>query len=320
MKAAGPNSRGRELLNVEKMVPDREKNIMLTIAYDGTDFSGFQSQRGSGLATIQESLENALERLTGKPVSVEGSGRTDAGVHAWGQVVNFHSDSSIPPERWGLALRPYLPESITVRESRQVAEDFHARFSAKEKTYRYQFYCGRVMSPFYRRYASHVAYPVDQAAMAAAAAYFVGEHDFRGFCAAGTPTENFVREIFSCRVLDLGGGAGFALGGDGAAGARAAATGAGAKLSASTGLPAGASLAADWSTDSARLLAVEIRGSGFLWNMVRIIAGTLLEVGAGKRRPSEIPVLLGMGDRRQSGVTLPPQGLFLMNVNYPGLD
>ena len=136
------------------------------------------------------------------------------------------------------------------------------------------------MSPFYRRYASHVAYPVDQAAMAAAAAYFVGEHDFRGFCAAGTPTENFVREIFSCRVLDLGGGAGFALGGDGAAGARAAATGAGAKLSASTGLPAGASLAADWSTDSARLLAVEIRGSGFLWNMVRISAGTLLEVGA----------------------------------------
>lgn len=253
----------------------KEKNIMLTIAYDGTDFSGFQSQRGSGLATIQESLEKALSRLTGQPVTVEGSGRTDAGVHAWGQVANFRTAARIPPDRWGLALRPYLPESITVRESREVPADFHARFSAKEKTYRYQFYCKRVMSPFYRRYACHVPYKVDQEAMAEAAAYFVGEHDFRGFCAAATPAENFVREIFRCQVVpDCGDG----------------------------------------------LLAVEITGSGFLWNMVRIIAGTLLEVGAGKRCPGEIPVLLGLGDRRKSGVTLPPQGLFLMEVNYPGLE
>ncbi|MEA4890982.1 MAG: tRNA pseudouridine(38-40) synthase TruA [Peptococcaceae bacterium] len=247
---------------------------MLTVAYDGTDFCGFQSQRGTGLPTVQECLEEALLKLTGGPVSLEGSGRTDAGVHAWGQVVNFRSQSSIPPERWGAALRPHLPDSITVRESRQVPEDFHARFSAKAKTYVYQFYCGRVMSPFYRRYACHVSYPVDRPAMAEAAAYFEGVHDFRGFCAAGTPGDNYVREIFHCGLLP---------------------------------------------DKEDGLLAVEVCGSGFLWNMVRIIAGTLLEVGAGKRRPAEIPVLLGMGDRRQSGVTLPPQGLFLMEVKYPEL-
>ena len=247
----------------------RGRNIALTVAYDGTDFFGFQSQAGTGLPTIQETLEDAIFRLSGERLTVEGSGRTDTGVHAWGQVVNFFTESTIPPGRWTPALIPYLPESIVVRESREAPPRFHARFSAKEKTYIYQFYCGSVPSPFYRRYAYLVTYSLDRQAMREAASYFEGEHDFRAFCAAGTKAKSFIREIYSCQV-----------------------------------------------DENNPLTTISVRGSGFLWHMVRIIAGTLLEVGAGKRQPQEIPALLGMGDRKLTGVTLPAHGLILHSVDY----
>ena len=242
---------------------------MLTIAYDGTDFYGFQSQAGTGLPTIQESLEDAIFQLTGERAAVEGSGRTDTGVHAWGQVVHFFTESTIPPGRWKPALLSHLPESIVVRESREAGADFHARFSAKEKTYLYQYYARPDPSPFYRRYAYHVPYSLDVSAMKEAAALFEGSHDFRAFCAAGAKVKSYVREIYSCKLEEEG-----------------------------------------------PLLRLLVSGSGFLWNMVRIIAGTLLEVGAGKRRQADIPVLLGLGDRRLAGVTLPPHGLILYSVGY----
>ena len=246
------------------------QNIRLTVAYDGTDFFGFQSQAGTGLPTIQECLEEAIIKLTGGQRSpVEGSGRTDTGVHAWGQVVNFFTDSTIPPERWAPAMVPHLPESIIVRRSEAADPAFHARFSAKEKTYVYQFYRGEAPSPFYRRYAYHVPYDLDLPAMKEAASLFQGEHDFRAFCAAGAKTKSFVREIYAC-TLD----------------------------------------------EEKSLLRLSVCGSGFLWHMVRILAGTLLEVGAGKQRAQDIPVLLGLGDRKLAGTTLPPQGLILHNVKY----
>ncbi|MEL7625153.1 MAG: tRNA pseudouridine(38-40) synthase TruA [Clostridiales bacterium] len=254
------------------MIERDGRNIVLTVAYDGTDFFGFQSQAGTGLPTIQESLETAIYKLTGETITIEGSGRTDTGVHAWGQVVNFFTKSTIPPERWMLALVPYLPEAIVIRESRQAAADFHARFSAKEKTYVYQFYCHAVPSPFHRRYSYHVTYDLDLAAMQEAASYLEGSHDFRAFCAAGARTKTFVREIYECGLEKEG-----------------------------------------------HLLRLFVRGNGFLWNMVRIIAGTLLEVGAGKRRPQDMPVLLGLGDRKLTGATLPPQGLTLQQVEYGSL-
>jgi tRNA pseudouridine38-40 synthase len=245
------------------------RNIVLTVAYDGGDFFGFQSQAGTGLPTIQETLETAIGKLTSEKVAVAGSGRTDTGVHAWGQVVNFFTASTIPPERWRLALAPHLPESVVIRESREGPANFHARFSAKEKTYVYQFYCRPAPSPFYRRYSHHVPYALEVAAMQEAASYLEGSHDFRAFCAAGAKTKSFVREIYACRLEVEG-----------------------------------------------PLLRLTVRGSGFLWHMVRIIAGTLLEVGAGKRRPQDIPMLLGWGDRRLTGLTLPPQGLILYHVDY----
>ena len=249
--------------------PISPRTIVLTVAYDGADFFGFQSQAGTGLPTIQETLEQAALRLTGEHLTITGAGRTDTGVHAWGQVVSFRTGSPVPPERWKLALIPYLPESIVVRESREGAPDFHARFSAKAKTYIYQYYCGPTPSPFYRRYAYHVPYRLDLDAMKEAASLFEGGHDFRAFCAAGAKVKSYTREIYACRFETEG-----------------------------------------------PLLRLSVRGNGFLWHMVRTLAGTLLEVGAGKRRPADIPVLLGLGDRRLVGVTLPPQGLILHSVEY----
>ena len=246
------------------------RQIVLTVAYDGTDFYGFQRQSGTGLPTIQASLEDAIYRLSGERVTIEGSGRTDTGVHAWGQVVHFYSTSSIPPQRWFLALASYLPDSIIIRESKEGTPGFHARFSALEKTYLYQYYLSPTPSPFYRRYAYHVPYHLDVAAMQNAAHLFEGSHDFQAFCAAGAKVNSYVREIYACFLEEDG-----------------------------------------------LLLKLTIRGNGFLWNMVRIIAGTLLEVGSGKRRVQDIPVLIGLGDRTQTGVTLPPQGLILHEVKYP---
>ena len=255
------------------MPQQNARNIVLVLAYDGTDFFGFQSQGEAGLPTIQETLEKAVFRLTGEKATVAGSGRTDTGVHAWGQAVHFFTKSTIPPERWALALAQYLPDSIVVRGSREASPDFHARFSAKEKTYIYQIYRSATPSPFFRRYAYHVPYTLDVSAMREAAAHLIGSHDFRSFCAAGSKTKSFVREIGACGI-----------------------------------------------EEKEPLLTLRIRGSGFLWHMVRIIAGTLLEVGSGKRRAEDIPVLLKAGDRRLSGVTLPPEGLILQSVHYDGFD
>ena len=246
------------------------KKIRLTLAYDGTDFYGFQRQAGVGLPTIQESLETAIFRFTGKKATVEGSGRTDTGVHALGQVVHFMSDNPIPPDKWRLALLQYLPDSIIIKESSEAPPDFHARFSAADKTYMYQYCQSPTPDPFLRRYSYHVPYGLDLPAMAEAAGYFTGSHDFRAFCASGSKVKSFVREIYDC-ALDA----------------------------------------------DAPLIRLTVRGNGFLWHMVRIMAGTILEVGAGKRLPRDIPALIKAGDRRLAGVTLPARGLILGSVRYP---
>lgn len=257
------------------------RNIAMTVAYDGGDFHGFQSQRALGLPTIQQSLEDALYRVLHHPVEVIGSGRTDAGVHAWGQVVNFQTSSTLPPNRYPLALPPYLPETIRVLESREVPDTFHARFNALDKTYVYQYYCAPLPSPFFAKQAYYVRPVLDIEAMNQGAAFFVGTHDFQGFCSAQTPAQNFIRKVSRCCVESCPVG-GF------------------------PGAPA----------HSGDLVTLTIQGSGFLWNMVRIIAGTLLYVGKGKLLPEDIPVILAAKDRRLAGKTLSPHGLFLYEVRY----
>jgi len=248
------------------------RNIMMTLAYDGTFYHGFQKQKGTALKTVQQELETALGILSAEEVTVYGSGRTDAGVHAEGQVINFHTTSRIPVERFPLAVNSLLPRDIVVSEARDVTEDFHARYSAKRKTYRYTIYNAPYLSPFWRHYAYHVPVSLDAGRMETAAASFLGAHDFRGFCAKDTAVTDFTRTIYSCSVEKHG-----------------------------------------------PLLIISVEGDGFLYNMVRIMAGTLLEIGQNKREIDNIAFLLKKGDRKQAGMTLPPQGLCLYSVGYPDL-
>lgn len=245
------------------------RNIKLILAYDGTAYHGFQKQSGTGLPTIQEILENALAVITQERVCVYASGRTDAGVHSRGQVVNFNSNTKIPVERLPLALNSLLPPDIVVLQAQDVPPEFHARFCAKSKTYCYNIYNDRHMSPFWRMYAYHVPVPLDLEKMREGATLFLGTHDFYGFCAQGTAVKDFVRTIYTSR----------------------------------------------WEREGP-ILRYVVQGNGFLWNMVRIMTGTLLEIGKNKREPTEIDGLLLAKERALAGMTLPPHGLCLISVNY----
>ncbi|WP_307400832.1 tRNA pseudouridine(38-40) synthase TruA [Desulfofundulus luciae] len=247
------------------------RNIKLTIAYDGTNYHGFQEQRGTGLVTIQEVLEKCLRRLAGREIRVTGAGRTDAGVHARGQVVNFDACGwSIPTDRIVLALNGMLPRDIAALKAEEVGPEFHARYSALAKTYRYTIYNSRIPSPFWRLYSHFVPRPLDVEAMAQAAQKLVGTHDFASFQAAGSPIKNTVRTLFAVDVFREG----------------------------------------------IELVHLTFRGNGFLYNMVRIMVGTLIEVGLGKRDPDDIPAILAARDRTRAGPTAPPEGLCLERVEY----
>ena len=246
------------------------RNIKVTCAYDGTDYHGFQEQRGTGLGTIQEELEKALHSLSGIPIRIIGAGRTDAGVHARGQVINFSTRSwNIPVDKIVLALNGVLPRDIAVLEASQESAVFHARFSAKAKTYCYSIQNARVPDPFLRRYSYFVPRPLDINAMGAAGELLVGSHDFASFKAEGTLVKSTERTIFSIKLVATG-----------------------------------------------ELIRIYVRGDGFLYNMVRIITGTLLEVGLLKYPPQHVKDILHGKNRVLAGPTVPPEGLCLMAVEY----
>jgi tRNA pseudouridine38-40 synthase len=270
-------------------------NIKLTVAYDGTDFRGWQIQPGQ--PTIQGALTDVVQQLTQERLNLQGSGRTDAGVHAWGQVVNFKTYSELAPGellRGGNAL---LPPSIRIREAQEVGLDFHARWRAQAKTYTYSIYRGAVVPPFRWRYVLHVPQELDFTAMAEAARHFEGERDFTSFSAStGSEDEDreqtMVRCVFRSEFIvgSIGEGLGRAY-----------------LLPDQKPTPDGCS--DEW--------VYLIRGSSFLRYMVRKIVGTLLQVGRGRRPAGEIPRLLEKCDRACSGPTAPPHGLCLQSVEYP---
>ncbi len=245
-------------------------NLKLTVAYDGTDYFGFQEQRGTGKPTIQETLEQAISQLAKEKVAVIGSGRTDSGVHAWGQVVNFRLERwPVPLEKTPIALNALLPPDIVVREAQKMPEDFHARFSAHRKTYRYRIYNARIPHPFWRRYSYFVPQKLVEQEMQRAADFLLGEHDFAAFRSVGTPVKSTVRRLDRLQV-----------------------------------------------SRQEALLDLEVCGNGFLYNMVRIIAGTLLNVGLGRLSAAALPEILNQKQRSLAGMTLPPQGLCLLSVEY----
>lgn len=257
------------------------RNIKLIIAYDGTDFSGWQNQPGQ--CTIQGTLTDVLEKLTQHRLMIHAAGRTDAGVHATGQVVNFKTQSPLTAEEFQRAFNALLPPSIRVNAAEEVGPDFHSRWNALAKTYRYRIFRGRVVPPFLWRYVQHDPFELNFDAMAEAARYFAGEHDFTSF-AASTGSEEDDRERDTHRIVYCS-----------------------ELLRAKEGDP--------------RVPADEwvyiIRGKSFMRYMVRKIVGTLMDVGRGKLAPGDLPGLFAARDRSKSGATMPPHGLCLESVEYP---
>ncbi len=282
------------------------RNIKLTVSYDGSEFHGWQIQPNR--PTIQGTLVQVAEKLTQERITFFGAGRTDAGVHAIGQVANFRTHSQLSPQDFHRAFNALLPPAIRVAAAEEVGPDFHARFQAIGKTYQYRICRRRVMPPFDRNYALHDPYPLDLSAMAAAAQLFEGEHDFSSFAGSeGTEQRDRdrspVKQIMSSRIftrcIGTFGGEGF--------------------IAPTSAEPFRAEAAADGRTNAAsrdELLYV-VRGKSFLRYMVRKIVGTLLDVGRGKLEPNDIPHIFELRDRSKSGPTVPPHGLYLVAVEYP---
>lgn len=274
------------------------RNIGLLISYDGTDYFGFQSQPGGN--TIQDKLEEAIFALSGERVKLIGSGRTDAGVHARGQVANFFTESSIPAERWAIALNSRLPGDIVVQSAFDVPEHFHSRRGAIRKTYRYSINCNRIPDLFRRRYEFHHPAPLNFNAMRTGLTHLLGEHDFSSFTSPLSTKPSHVRTVLEARIeVEL-------------------------PVTIDFGVP-NAYHSAAW--DGTKYPGKErgvahlyITGNGFLYNMVRIIAGTLIHVGEGKKRPEDIATILAACDRAQAGPTAMPHGLTLWEVAYDGLS
>ena len=251
-------------------------NYKLLIQYDGTKLNGWQKQ-GNTDNTIQGKLEAILERMYGEYVEIHGSGRTDAGVHALGQVANFHAPSTgnqkddkvYSIEEIQATLNEYLSKDIRVLKVEIVDERFHARLTAKGKTYEYRIDNGAIANVFHRKFVMREEDPLDLDAMRTAASYFIGTHDFKTFCANKKMKKSTVRTITSIDIKENDG-----------------------------------------------IVAIRYTGNGFLYNMVRILTGTLIEVGRGKRQPSEMEEIIGAMDRGAAGFTAPAQGLFLVNVDY----
>lgn len=246
----------------------QKKRIKLTIAYDGTNYCGWQVQPNG--ITVEEVINKALCKLTGEDIAVIGASRTDSGVHALGNVAVFDSATSIPPERIAMALNQRLPDDIVIVKSEEVAPDFHPRYCDCEKTYEYHIINTRTPIPTKRLTNYFVSYDLDVERMQQAADYLVGEHDFVSFCNVRTQVEDTVRTVTELEVLREG-----------------------------------------------EEITIRISGNGFLYNMVRIIVGTLVRVGRGFYTPEKVKCNFGGKDRKAAGVTAPAHGLMLVEIRYP---
>ena len=244
------------------------RNIKLTIEYDGKCYNGWQKQPDK--LNIQGEIEKAIYNITKEKVELIGSGRTDAGVHALGQVANFKTNSNIPIEKIPLAINSQLKSSIIIKSAEEVDERFHSRYNAKHKTYRYIINNSKTGTALYRNLQYCFPIKLDVEKMKEASKFFEGEHDFKAFKASGTSSKSSVRTIYKAEVIEM----------------------------------------------PNNRIHIELTGNGFLYNMVRIIAGTLVDVGVGKIEPEDIEKIIESKDRNLAGKTLQPNGLYLVNVEY----
>lgn len=247
------------------------RRIRLIVSYDGTNYVGWQVQPNG--VSIQALLEKALSELTGEEIRIEGSGRTDSGVHAKAQVAHFDTTVRMAADKFAIAMNTHLPPDIRVLYSEECDPSFHARFSAKRKTYAYCVQLGTHADVFLRTTSLHIHYMPNIAAMQEAASYALGTHDFNAFKCADSSMENTVRTITK----------------------------------------------SEWARNG-NLLTYTVEGNGFLYNMVRILVGTMLEIGSGKRQPSDLRKAIETGKRADAGATAPAHGLCLCRVVYPDFD
>ncbi|NLV21591.1 MAG: tRNA pseudouridine(38-40) synthase TruA [Syntrophomonadaceae bacterium] len=242
--------------------------IRLVMEYDGSNYHGFQRQLNAN--TIQSELEQAIYKISRESVAVIAAGRTDAGVHALGQVAAFNTETEIPADKWRPALNSVLPDDIRILESEAASPAFHPQYDALHKSYCYLIYRKKERASFYRKYALLCNQQLDIKAMQRGCSYIIGKHDFRCFCASGSGAKTWERTVYICNLEDKG----------------------------------------DW-------LKLNITADGFLYNMVRIIVGTLLEIGRGRYQPEQISTMIASCERSQAGPTAAPQGLYLCSVKYP---
>lgn len=242
------------------------RNLKLTIQYDGTKYCGWQKQPNS--SGIQGTIEYAIYEITREKVNIIGSGRTDAGVHALGQVANFKTNSNIPAARIPDALNAKLPKDISIIDCQEVSDDFHSRYSATGKIYRYLIYNKPYRSPLYKDISYHVRYDLDIQKMRVEAQSLLGTHEFKGFMSSGSSVKDTVRTIHNISIEESG-----------------------------------------------DLIVLEVEGNGFLYNMVRILVGTLVDIGRG-RIDKPLEEIIASQDRGEAGHTAPAHGLFLKKVHY----
>ena len=246
------------------------KRVRLTVAYDGTNYRGWQVQPNG--ITIEQVLNEKLSALLGEEIVVTGASRTDSGVHSLGNIAIFDTNTRMPAEKISFALNQRLPEDIVVQDSREVPSDWHPRYQNSRKTYEYRILNRTFRMPG-RRFDTYFYYhPLDVEKMQQAASYLEGEHDFKSFCAVGAQVKTTTRTIYSCNVT----------------------------------------------RDAGDIVTVRVTGNGFLYNMVRIIAGTLIKVGGGELSPEEIPLILEKKDRSAAGPTAPAHGLTMIGIEYEG--
>ncbi len=243
------------------------KRFKLTVAYDGTNYCGWQIQPNG--ITVEEVLNKHLSELLREEIHIIGASRTDSGVHAYGNVAVFDSETRIPGAKISYALNQRLPKDIVIQKSEQVADDFHPRYCDTRKTYEYQIFNGEFENPLFSRYSHFVGRPMNIEKMQRAASYIVGEHDFASFCASKGQQKTTVREIYDLNIHREG-----------------------------------------------NLVKIRIRGNGFLYNMVRIIAGTLIHVGTGLYQPEDVERIIAAKDRSKAGPTAPAKGLRLVEIEY----
>jgi tRNA pseudouridine38-40 synthase len=243
------------------------KRILLTVAYDGTSYHGWQLQGEQ--PTIERELNRVLSEMTGEDIQVSGASRTDAGVHSLCNLAVFDTEARMPGDKYSYAMNVRLPKDIRIRESREVSMDFHPRTAKTEKTYCYRIYTDKFPNPLERLYSYYTYFELDHVKMNEGIQYLIGEHDFKSFCSVHTQAKTTVREITDARVVRDG-----------------------------------------------NEIKIFVSGYGFLYNMVRIIAGTLMQIGRGKGQPCDVKQILEKKSRAAAGPTAPPQGLFLINYNF----